>query len=45
LPLAALGGAHIVDLISHASEVLAGGPFVRRFGYGRVEWIADEESS
>jgi AraC family transcriptional regulator, positive regulator of tynA and feaB len=29
LPLAALGGAHIVDLISHASDVLAGGPFER----------------
>jgi len=29
LPLAALGGGHIVDLISHASDVLAGGPFER----------------
>ncbi len=29
LPLAALGGRHIVDLISHASDVLAGGPFER----------------
>ena len=29
LPLAALGGAHVVDLISHASDVLAGGPFER----------------
>src|SRR5260221_3315968 len=29
LPLAALGGRHIVDLISHASDVLAGGPVER----------------
>ena len=29
LPLAALGGGHIVDLISHASDVLAGEPFER----------------
>src|SRR5215472_11192207 len=29
LPLAALSGGHIVDLISHASDVLAGGPFER----------------
>src|SRR3979490_419159 len=29
LPLAALGGGHIVDLISHVSDVLAGGPFER----------------
>jgi AraC family transcriptional activator of tynA and feaB len=29
LPLAALGGAHVVGLISHASDVLAGGPFER----------------
>jgi hypothetical protein len=27
--LAALGGAHIVDLISHASDVLASEPFER----------------
>jgi AraC family transcriptional regulator, positive regulator of tynA and feaB len=30
LPLAALGGGHIVDLISHVSDVLAGGPFERQ---------------
>jgi AraC family transcriptional regulator, positive regulator of tynA and feaB len=29
LPLTALSGGHIVDLISHASDVLAGGPFER----------------
>ena len=28
-PLATLSGGHIVDLISHASDVLAGGPFER----------------